>query len=238
MNRSKYGKAPQSEHALIDALLEERKGLNKKDPTGYRRITSRINFMRDREGLREKNRSYRRREGLRLSYEKRVGGSERKSRPQSEQEKARKREFHEKNKGSQRHLRQLIERGLLMVYLRMKFIKREEVDFAIRAGMENRGGRDRMFMGGGPKFNGMTGLSTMEFYVHIDDQLKRFGWTWGDWKEKWTMDHVVPVRRFKLPDEMCACWHYSNLRPLAKDKNTRMWQTDWFSPFRRRVGPA
>lgn len=37
----------------------------------------------------------------------------------------------------------------------------------------------------------------------------------------WQIDHVQPVASFDLtdPDQQKLCWHYTNLRPLASEKN-------------------
>lgn len=67
----------------------------------------------------------------------------------------------------------------------------------------------------------LLGCSTVAFREHIRAQLARNGWLWSQWKEVWTIDHVVPVRKFDLPREEKACWHYTNLRPLAKAQNHR-----------------
>lgn len=105
-------------------------------------------------------------------------------------------------KNPQRKIRRNIERILLMFY-------------AICAMGKKTGKRPRL------RIQELLGCGPDEFREHIRQQLARNGWLWSEWKEKWTMDHVVPVRKFNLPIEEQACWHYTNLRPLAKKLNHR-----------------
>lgn len=72
-----------------------------------------------------------------------------------------------------------------------------------------------------PRLEALLGCKAHQFREHIREQLALKGWLWSDWRIKWTMDHIIPVRKFKLPEEERSCWHYTNLRPLAKHLNHR-----------------
>lgn len=47
------------------------------------------------------------------------------------------------------------------------------------------------------------------------------GMTWGNYGERWHVDHIVPVAEFDLRKEthQRQCFHYSNLQPLWKREN-------------------
>lgn len=75
-----------------------------------------------------------------------------------------------------------------------------------------------------PRVTSLLGCSPNEFFAHIREQLLAKGWDWNEWTLKWTMDHVIPVRKFVLPNQERACYHYTNLRPLEKSKNHRCYR--------------
>jgi hypothetical protein len=47
------------------------------------------------------------------------------------------------------------------------------------------------------------------------------GMTWENYGKHWVVDHIRPVASFNLtkPEEMAACCHWSNLRPLLAAQN-------------------
>jgi hypothetical protein len=46
-------------------------------------------------------------------------------------------------------------------------------------------------------------------------------WSWEEYGSRWVFDHALPLRAFNLsdPEELLACFHYRNLRPLSPNAN-------------------
>ncbi len=49
------------------------------------------------------------------------------------------------------------------------------------------------------------------------------GMNWGNYGEKWVIDHIVPFRVFNVFDEkeLLIVWNYRNLMPLLKEDNLK-----------------
>lgn len=198
----------------LTELLEYRKTLDNQDGSGeYGRITARIYILRHGYA---RLYAWRRRNKGRIAYGALAGTAFRaapRMKPLTErQRKARNeavRRCYQNN--PQRKFRSVIERNLHMFYC------------ICAAGLLPKRPR--------PRIEALLGCTPVEFIAHIQKQLDRKGWKWSDWRKVWTMDHVVPVRRFNLPAEASACWHYTNLRPLARQHNHRGPQRKKVSAF-------
>lgn len=61
---------------------------------------------------------------------------------------------------------------------------------------------------------GIVGCSMSDFCVHIEAQFLP-GMTWEN-RGQWHLDHKRPVASFDLsdPEQVKACFHYSNFQPL------------------------
>ena len=58
---------------------------------------------------------------------------------------------------------------------------------------------------------------------HLEKQFKT-GMTWENYgygKEKWNMDHKIPVASAKSVEEMYILCHYSNLQPMWQPENIK-----------------
>lgn len=62
------------------------------------------------------------------------------------------------------------------------------------------------------------GCTLYELRFHIES-LFRDGMTWENYDSHWEVDHVFPLCRFTLPDEIFSAFNYTNLRPRLKHKN-------------------
>lgn len=67
----------------------------------------------------------------------------------------------------------------------------------------------------------LVGYTTADLFRHIERQFAK-GMTWDN-RDRWHIDHVVPLRSFTFTDpadaEFRAAWALSNLRPLWKPEN-------------------
>lgn len=66
-----------------------------------------------------------------------------------------------------------------------------------------------------------VGLTKEQFKNYIKQQFQP-GMNWGNWGHNgWHIDHIRPVSSFDLnnPEELNACMHYTNLRPLWAKEN-------------------
>lgn len=65
----------------------------------------------------------------------------------------------------------------------------------------------------------LLGCTQEELVRHIESQFVP-GMSWEN-RVEWHIDHIQPVASFDLlkPDELKACFHFSNLRPLWKAEN-------------------
>jgi hypothetical protein len=192
---------PKATQNAIKDLLEQRKSTL---PVGsnpeYGRLTARINYLRNGPtylyAWREKN-------AERIKYERAAGISyqtPKRTKPfTDEQRKARNEAVARHSaRNPQRVIRQRLERTLLNFY---------------RECAEGQIGKR------GKRAEELLGCTTFQFREHIRVMLAKKGWLWSGWRKVWTMDHIIPVRNFKLPEQQLACWNYTNLRPLAKHLN-------------------
>jgi hypothetical protein len=76
--------------------------------------------------------------------------------------------------------------------------------------------------------NGKGGKSILDFLGCTQDQLRSHiesqfyrGMNWGNYGTKWHVDHILPCACFDHSDQnqVAACWHWTNLRPLCAKKN-------------------
>lgn len=67
----------------------------------------------------------------------------------------------------------------------------------------------------------MLGCTVAHLMRHLESQFKR-GMTWKN-RKQWHIDHIVPCAAFDLTDkaQQFRCFHFSNLRPMWRDKNIR-----------------
>lgn len=63
----------------------------------------------------------------------------------------------------------------------------------------------------------ILGCDWAEFKRHIERQFLK-GMTWEN-RDKWQLDHVVPISTAKTEEEILALNHHTNLRPLWSDLN-------------------
>lgn len=204
-----YSHLPEATLNEIEELKRQRKltlpvGISSE----YYRLTARIQYLRRPDEIRAGIYAWRKKNKPRIIYERSLRTAQRNRVPRiyTEAERLARNEAVRRHeaKNPQRVIRQRIERILLMFY---------------RKCAEGRlTGRTRY------RVEDLLGCRAHEFREHIREQLARKGWLWSEWRKKWTMDHVVPVRKFKLPEEQFACWHYTNLRPLAKHLNHRVYR--------------
>lgn len=66
------------------------------------------------------------------------------------------------------------------------------------------------------------GCDHRQLREHIAKQFVD-GMTWDNYGTKWECDHIIPCASFDLGDQEQArkCFHYTNLRPLAKSENRK-----------------
>ena len=67
-------------------------------------------------------------------------------------------------------------------------------------------------------FQTMVGCTRDALRAHLERQFTEgMSWTnYGVGTDRWSIDHVVPCKNFRLGDfaEDCRAFHYSNLRPM------------------------
>jgi hypothetical protein len=194
--------------AKIEDLKSQRKlTLPCGSSTEYNRLTAQIQYLRRPDAIKRSLYAWRERNKPRIVYERACGiayKTPRRTKPLTDSQRDAQREAMRRHeaKNPQRVLRQRTERILQMFF----------GDCA--AGREIQK-RPR------PRVEALLGCKPDQFREHIRSQLARHGWLWSEWRIKWTMDHVIPVRKFTLPTEEQACYHYTNLRPLSKYLNHR-----------------
>jgi hypothetical protein len=76
---------------------------------------------------------------------------------------------------------------------------------------------------------GITGILPIDELVggwenvvnHFEPMLAENGWTWAGYGSDFVIDHVLPMVSFDLhyEDQMLACFHWKNLRPLDPFEN-------------------
>lgn len=71
------------------------------------------------------------------------------------------------------------------------------------------------------------GCSVAEFKAHIEKQFLP-GWSWENRGKVWQVDHIFPRSAVVVGDTaaLARCCHYSNMRPLATEKNLEKRQQD------------
>jgi len=68
----------------------------------------------------------------------------------------------------------------------------------------------------------LFGCNPSELKFHIENQLKP-EWTWETHGILWHIDHIKPLSKFDLTNEIeqKKAFHYTNLQPLSKEDNLR-----------------
>jgi hypothetical protein len=66
----------------------------------------------------------------------------------------------------------------------------------------------------------MAGCTMKELSDHIEKQFLP-GMTWENYGKQWNLDHIDGLSMFDLTrkDQVLACWHYKNLRPMWSAAN-------------------
>jgi hypothetical protein len=64
----------------------------------------------------------------------------------------------------------------------------------------------------------ILGYTRAALVAHLTRHLMP-GMTWENYGTVWHVDHIRPVSRFVLPDQLQECWALSNLRPLWAKEN-------------------
>jgi hypothetical protein len=64
----------------------------------------------------------------------------------------------------------------------------------------------------------LVGYTAADLRRHLERQFIK-GMSWENYGSAWVVDHIIPVRLFKFPEELRACWALTNLRPLWKTAN-------------------
>ena len=67
------------------------------------------------------------------------------------------------------------------------------------------------------------GCSFEQLFVHLSSQFVN-GMNWGNYglgKEKWNIDHALPVSMAMTEDDLLILNHYTNLRPMWHDDNVK-----------------
>jgi hypothetical protein len=65
----------------------------------------------------------------------------------------------------------------------------------------------------------ILGCSFEDFKIHLENQFVP-GMNWGN-RNKWHIDHIVPVSLGKTEEEIIKLNHYTNLRPLWAEENLK-----------------
>lgn len=71
----------------------------------------------------------------------------------------------------------------------------------------------------GTRTEALLGCSFEEFKEHIEKQFKP-GMTW-ERRNKWHIDHIIPLATAKTEEEVIRLNHYTNLQPLWAEENLR-----------------
>lgn len=105
----------------------------------------------------------------------------------------------------------------------------KDIGYAIGCNMRNRlrswavrrkGQRNQIT----PSMERLVSMRWDDFRRHLESQF-RDGMCWENSSE-WQLDHVVPLCRFKLPKELYACFHYTNISPVwtAEHRKKSRWE--------------
>lgn len=73
----------------------------------------------------------------------------------------------------------------------------------------------------------LLGCKIEDFKKYLELQWESW-MSWENYSNKaggWVIDHIIPVEAFDLskPEDQRCCFHYSNMRPLCRDKNREKW---------------
>ena len=63
----------------------------------------------------------------------------------------------------------------------------------------------------------ILGCSFEDFNIHIERQFTK-GMSWDN-RDKWHIDHIIPMATAKTEEDVIRLNHYTNLRPLWADEN-------------------
>ena len=66
----------------------------------------------------------------------------------------------------------------------------------------------------------LVGYSVAELRAHLESQFD-VRMTWANYGAYWHVDHIIPVAKFCLPEQIRECWALSTLRPLEARENQR-----------------
>ena len=71
----------------------------------------------------------------------------------------------------------------------------------------------------------LLGCTIPEYRAYLESKFKP-GMTWENWgksRERWHIDHIVPLSSFDLtdPEQLARCYHYTNTQPLWWIDNIR-----------------
>lgn len=79
------------------------------------------------------------------------------------------------------------------------------------------------------RIGGILGCSKPQLIAHLEAQFLS-GMSWGNYGRKgWEIDHIRPCASFDLTqhDQVLACFHFRNLRPLWRTENNRRARKDY-----------
>jgi hypothetical protein len=78
--------------------------------------------------------------------------------------------------------------------------------------------------------NKLVGCTIKNFKIWIEHQFNS-NMSWNNYGDYWQIDHVIPCNSFNLTssDEQHKCFHWTNCRPLEKNKNIQ--KSDKIIPF-------
>lgn len=66
---------------------------------------------------------------------------------------------------------------------------------------------------------GALGCTAEEFKEHIERQFLK-GMSWDN-RDKWHLDHIIPISSASTEDEIYALSHFTNIRPMWAEDNKR-----------------
>jgi hypothetical protein len=66
----------------------------------------------------------------------------------------------------------------------------------------------------------LMGCTPSEYVAKLEAQLPP-EWSWQNYGTMWEIDHIKPCALFDLtkPEQLKACFHFSNVRPLSTTEN-------------------
>jgi hypothetical protein len=78
-------------------------------------------------------------------------------------------------------------------------------------------------------------MSAPDFSAYIAAKFDE-GMNWGNYGTVWVYDHIRPIASFDLsdPEQMKACFHYSNYQPLSVSDNlSKGAKLDWSKAIKK-----